>query len=327
MRAGVLDRGTSKPPSINSLVLTATVSSRQEAIRATLRRLSRVQPVTRVAVGIFALLAIGSLLAPWLAPYNPFDPAALDLMDAFLPPSWMADGESRYLLGTDDQGRDLLSAILYGSRLSLAVGFAAVLMAATIGCSLGLIAGYSGGWLDAMVMRTADVQLAIPGMLIALMIGGISRTALPSELQGEMSLLVLIVAIGIADWPQYARVVRSGTMVEKQKDYVAAARLLARSSPYILCRHVLPNILPPVMVLASVGLAVAITTEATLSFLGVGMPPTTPSLGTLIRIGQDFIFSGEWWIGFLPATVLVALVLSVNLIADSLRDRFDPKLS
>jgi peptide/nickel transport system permease protein len=261
-----------------------------------------------------------------VAPFNPFDPGAVRLMDAFTPPAWAGQGMGAYLLGTDDQGRDLLSTILYGSRISLLVGFSAIVFAAVFGTLLGVLCGYRGGWLDMVVMRAADVQLTIPSILIALMIDGIARTALPRELHNEIAIFVLIFAIGVADWPQFARVARSAALVERNKDYVAAARVIGQPDWVIVLRHVLPNTLGPVLVLATVGLALAVLSEATLSFLGVGVPPTQPSLGTLIRVGQSFLFSGEWWITFFPALTLVLLVLAVNVLGDWLRDALNPKL-
>jgi peptide/nickel transport system permease protein len=287
----------------------------------------RRSPLVVVATLMTIAFILAATFAPWVTPHDPFDPASLELMDAFTPPVWDQQmGDPRYLLGTDDQGRDMLSAIIYGSRISLIVGFAAVVFSIVLGVGIGLIAGFVGGWIDAILMRIADIQLTIPGLLIALMIDGIARTALPSGTREEFALYVVIFAIGISNWPQYARVVRSGTMSEKTRDYVAAARIIGTSSPAILWKHVLPNILGPVLVLGTLGLALAVITEATLSFLGVGVPPTTPSLGTLIRIGNDFLFSGEWWITLFPAMALVLLVLSVNLMGDWLRDALNPKL-
>lgn len=283
-------------------------------------------PITIISAVVTAVFFIGAGFAPWLAPHNPFDPATLDLMDGFTPPAWDAEGTSKFLLGTDDQGRDILSTIMYGSRVSLIVGFAAVLFSLTIGVSLGLLAGYLGGWLETVVMRLADIQLAIPAILVALMIDGIARIMLPVHLRDVMAIYVLIVAIGISDWPRYARVTRGSAMVERSKEYVAAARVIGIHPLLIIFRHVLPNVLGPVLVLATIGLALAIITEATLSFLGVGVPPTTPSLGTLIRIGNNFLFSGEWWITLFPSLGLVILVLAVNLLGDWLRDALNPKL-
>ena len=220
----------------------------------------------------------------------------------------------------------MLSAMMYGSRISLIVGFAAVLFGMTLGVVLGLLSGYFGGWLDAVIMRLADVQLTIPSILMALMVDGIVRAILDHEPEAWLAMLVLIFAIGISDWPQFARVVRGATMVEARKDYVAAAKVIGLPSFLILLRHILPNVTRPVLVIATIGLALAIVAEATLSFLGVGMPPTTPSLGTLIRVGNEYLFSGSWWITFFPAGVLVALVLSVNLLGDWLREALNPKL-
>jgi peptide/nickel transport system permease protein len=286
----------------------------------------RRSPSVVIAAVVALVIILAAIFAPLVAPYNPFDPGALKLMDAFTAPAWTDDGKAAYLLGTDDQGRDLLSTILYGSRISLMVGFAAIAFAAVFGTLIGVLCGYRGGWLDVIVMRTADVQLTIPSILIALMIDGVVRTAMPRELHHEIAIFVLIFAIGIADWPQFARVARSAALVERSKDYVAAARVIGQPSWVIVLRHVLPNTLGPVLVLATVGLALAVLSEATLSFLGVGVPPTQPSLGTLIRVGQSFLFSGEWWITFFPAMTLVLLVLAVNVLGDWLRDALNPKL-
>lgn len=283
-------------------------------------------PVTIISAVVTAIIFLSAGFAPWLAPHNPFDPATLDLMDGFTPPAWDVEGTSRFLLGTDDQGRDILSTIMYGSRVSLIVGFSAVLFSVVFGVSLGLLAGYLGGWTETVVMRMADVQLAIPAILVALMIDGIARILVPVHLRDVMAIYVLIVAIGISDWPRYARVTRGSALVERSKEYVAAARVIGIHPILIMFRHVLPNVLGPVLVLATIGLALAIITEATLSFLGVGVPPTTPSLGTLIRVGNNFLFSGEWWITLFPALFLVILVLAVNLLGDWLRDALNPKL-
>jgi peptide/nickel transport system permease protein len=247
-------------------------------------------------------------------------------MDGFTSPAWTSEGTTRFLLGTDDQGRDILSTIMYGSRVSLIVGFSAVIFSVVVGVSLGLLAGYVGGWLETAVMRLADVQLAIPAILVALMIDGIARILLPVDMRDVMAIYVLILAIGISDWPRYARVTRGSALVERNKEYVSAARVIGVHPVVIMFRHVLPNVLGPVLVLATIGLALAIITEATLSFLGVGVPPTTPSLGTLIRVGNNYLFSGEWWITLFPALFLVILVLAVNLLGDWLRDALNPKL-
>lgn len=287
----------------------------------------RNSPVTVVAAAVVLILFCGSLFAPWVAPHTPFDPGTLNLMDGFTPPMTenMFTGNT-YWLGTDDQGRDIFSAILYGARISLFVGLSAVLFAMLLGVTLGLIAGYRGGWLDTLIMRIADVQLTFPSILIALLIFGIARGLIPPESRETMAVWVLIISIGLSDWVQYARTVRGATLVERNKEYVQAARLIGQSSAVIMFRHVLPNVTGPVLVIGTIGLALAIIAEATLSFLGVGMPPTNPSLGTLIRIGQDFLFSGEWWILLFPALALLALALSVNLLGDWLRDALNPKL-
>jgi peptide/nickel transport system permease protein len=287
----------------------------------------RRSPVTILAALVALVCIGGAVLAPFLAPQNPYDLAALDLMDAGRPPAWNADqGDPRFPLGTDDQGRDMLSAIMYGSRISLLVGLCAVLFAMTVGVALGLIAGYFGGSVDALLMRIADVQLTFPAILIALLIDGIVRAALPRDLHNEIALYVVIGAIGIANWVQFARTVRGSTMVERNKEYVLAARVIGLSSARILFTHILPNVMGPVLVIATLNLGFAILTEATLSFLGVGVPPTQPSLGTLINKGNDFLFSGEWWMTIFPGLALVMMVLSVNLLGDWLRDALNPKL-
>jgi len=287
----------------------------------------RHSPVAVAATMILALLLVCSAGATWIAPYDPFDLGTLNLLDALKPPIWLPDGTAEYLLGTDGQGRDILSALMYGMRSSLLIGAGAVVGAVMLGISLGLIAGYSGGAIDSTIMRIADVQLSFPAILIALLIDGIARAVFPGNLHEIIAFPVLICAIALAGWPQYARTVRGSTMVEKNREYVQAARIIGISSPVIMFRHVLPNVLGPVLVLATVHLATAIITEATLSFLGVGVPATTPSLGTLIRIGNDFLFSGEWWITIFPGVALVLLVLSVNLLGDWLRDALNPRLS
>ena len=283
-------------------------------------------PVTVVSAIVTFLFFFVTIFAPFIAPHDPFDLASIDLMDASLPPAWFIDGETRFLLGTDDQGRDILSTIIYGSRISLFVGFVSVIFSLILGVGLGLISGYVGGRLDAFIMRVADVQLSFPAILIALLIDGLARSLLPRELHDEVALYVLVFAIGISGWVQYARTVRGQTLVEKGKEYVQAARVIGIRQWTILLRHILPNVTGPVLVIATIHLAIAIITEATLSFLGVGVPPTTPSLGTLIRVGNDFLFSGEWWITIFPGIALVLLVLAVNLLGDWLRDALNPKL-
>jgi peptide/nickel transport system permease protein len=282
-----------------------------------------------VAIGSFFVLllcVIAAIFAPWIAPHDPFDLRTLNLLDALAPPRWVEGSKPQYLLGTDDQGRDMLSAIMYGARISLLVGLASVALAIGLGVGLGLVAGYVGGKVDAVIMRIADVQLSFPAILIALLIDGVLKTVLPRDAHDTVSLLVLVLAIGLSNWVQYARTVRGCTMVEKGKEYVQAARVIGIPPLGIMARHLLPNVLGPVMVLATINIATAIVTEATLSFLGVGVPPTTPSLGTLIRVGNDFLFSGEWWITIFPGVALVVMVLSINLLGDWLRDALNPKL-
>ncbi len=287
----------------------------------------RRSPVAMVSATVALILILATILAPLIAPTNPFDPASLNLMNGFTPPMEpnAFTGES-FLMGTDDQGRDVFSTILYGMRISLFVGVAAVLFAMVLGIILGLLSGYFGGWTETIIMRTADVQLTFPSILLAMLIFGIAKGITPIEYRDQMAIWVLILAIGLSDWVQFARVVRGATLVEKNKDYVAAARIIGQSPLTIMLRHILPNVLSPVLVIATISLALAIIAEATLSFLGVGAPPTQPSLGTLIRIGQGFLFSGEWWILFFPACTLLALALSVNLLGDWLRDVLNPRL-
>ena len=287
-------------------------------------RRSRVAIVaTVVALGII----FAAILAPWIAPHDPFDPATLTLRDGFPPPMEPnAFTGNVYWLGTDNQGRDIFSAILYGARISLFVSFAAVVFGMVLGISLGLIAAWRGGWVDSFLMRIADVQLSFPSILIALLIFGIARGVIPPAYRETMAIWVLILAIGLSDWVQFARVVRGAAMVEKSKEYVQAARVIGVHPVRIVATHILPNVMGPVLVIATIGLALAIIAEATLSFLGVGVPPTQPSLGTLIRIGQGFLFSGEWWIILFPSITLLALALSVNLLGDWLRDALNPRL-
>jgi peptide/nickel transport system permease protein len=287
----------------------------------------RRSPVAVVSAAFVLILFLCAVFAPLLAPHNPFDPGSLNLMNGFTPPSTpnQFTGES-FILGTDDQGRDVFSTILYGLRISLFVGVAAVMFAMILGVLLGLVAGYRGGWTETLIMRAADVQLTFPSILVAMLITGVAKSVTPVEYRDGLAIAVLILAIGLSDWVQFARVVRGATLVEKNKEYVQAARLIGRTSNAIMLRHILPNVLSPVLVIATISLALAIIAEATLSFLGVGAPPTQPSLGTLIRIGQGFLFSGEWWILFFPAGVLLALALSVNLLGDWLRDALNPKL-
>jgi peptide/nickel transport system permease protein len=265
------------------------------------------------------------VFAGFVAPHNPFDLTTLELSDARLPPAWMEEGSAKYLLGTDDQGRDILSALMYGARVSLAVGFASVVLSVVLGVGLGLIAGFYGGWIDSALMRLCDVMLSFPAILVALLIAGVGRAIFPNA-QDSLALGVLIISITLTGWVQYARTVRGSTLVERNKEYVQAARVTGVTPLRIMRRHVLPNVMGPVLVLATIQVATAIITEATLSFLGVGAPPTSPSLGTLIRIGNDYLFSGEWWITVFPGAMLVTISLSVNLLGDWLRDALNPRL-
>jgi len=282
--------------------------------------------ITMIAAAVTAVMVFSSVFANIVSPHNPFDLASLNLLDSHIPPIWLEDGDPRFLLGTDDQGRDMLSAILYGSRISLLVGFFSVVFALVLGLGLGLLSGYVGGALDAFIMRVAEIQLSFPAILIALLVDGVARGTLAADNREDLAIYVLVFSIGISGWVQYARTVRGSAMVEKNKEYVQAARIIGIHPILIMARHVLPNVMGPVLVIATIHLAVAIITEATLSFLGVGVPPTEPSLGTLIRIGNDFLFSGEWWITIFPGIALILLVLSVNLLGDWLRDALNPKL-
>jgi peptide/nickel transport system permease protein len=286
-------------------------------------RRSRLTMVAAIVTLLFFMLAIA---APLIAVQNPFDPSELQLINSRIAPLWTADGQSPFLLGTDEQGRDVLSAILYGLRISLIVGILGVVFSGALGIALGLIAGYFGGAIDALIMRIADVQLTFPAILIALLINGVAKSLFGNRLDAMSTLAVLVIAIGLSFWVQYARTVRGSVMVEKNKDYVAAAQLIGLPAPVIMLRHVLPNTMGPILVIATINLALAIITEATLSFLGAGMPDTMPSLGTLIRIGNNYLFAGEWWIVAFPGLALAVLIVSINLLGDWLRDALNPKL-
>ncbi len=282
--------------------------------------------VTIAAAVVTLVIVLAALLAPWIAPNDPYDLRQLSLLDSHNPPAWLQGGDWRFLLGTDDQGRDVFSTILYGSRQSIAIGLMATLFAGLLGISLGLIAGYAGGTIDAFIMRAADIQSTFPAILIAMLIDGTSRALFGEQRNEQVVFWVMVLSIGLSFWVQYARTVRGSTLVEKNKDYVLAARLIGIRPSKILFRHVLPNVVGPVLVIATINLALAIITEATLSFLGLGLPPTQPSLGTLIQIGQKYLFAGEWWIAIFPGLTLAALVLAVNLLGDWLRDALNPKL-
>ncbi|MBE0692860.1 MAG: ABC transporter permease [Aquamicrobium sp.] len=281
--------------------------------------------VTVAAAVVTAVLVVGALGAPWLAPHDPYDLSALNLMDSLLPPAWLEGGDWRYVLGTDNQGRDILSTIMYGTRLSLIVGLCSVLLAMVVGILLGLVSGYLGGLVDSVVMRIADVQLTFPAILVALLIDGVIKATARGSNE-NLAMAAVVFAIGLSFWVQYARTVRGSVLVEKGKEYVMAARVLGLGPATIMSRHLLRNIMTPVLVIGTINLALAIIAEATLSFLGVGIPSTQPSLGTLIRIGNDYLFSGEWWIAVFPAAVLGTLVLAVNLLGDWLRDALNPRL-
>ena len=286
----------------------------------------RRSPVALISALLLLVILVGALGSSWLAPYNPFDLATLNLMDSLQPPAFLPEGTSAHLLGTDDQGRDVLSAIMYGSEISIVVGVSSVLFAVAVGVTIGLVAGYLGGGADAALMRMADIQLSFPAILIALLVDGIVSVSLPRSLAEHLEIYVLIFAIGISFWPQFARTVRGSTLVERGKEYVMAARVIGLSPARIMVTHILPNVLGPVLVVGTLTLGLAIVSEATLSFLGVGLPPTQPSVGTLIRIGNDFLFSGEWWITVFPGITLVLMVLSINLLGDWLRDALNPRL-
>jgi peptide/nickel transport system permease protein len=285
----------------------------------------RTSPTAIVAAVIAFICVFCAVFAPWVAPHNPFDLATLELSNARLPPAWSAEGSRNFLLGTDDQGRDILSALMYGARISLAVGFASVVLSVVIGVSFGLAAGFLGGWVDSVLMRLCDVMLSFPAILVALLIAGVGRAIFPNAHEA-LAFGVLIISITLTGWVQYARTVRGSTLVERNKEYVQAARVTGVAPLRILRSHVLPNVMGPVLVLATIQVATAIITEATLSFLGVGAPPTSPSLGTLIRVGNDYLFSGEWWITIFPGAMLVLIALSVNLLGDWLRDALNPRL-
>jgi peptide/nickel transport system permease protein len=303
----------------------AAGARRRFMLPAPLRRLLRAPAATLAAI-VLVLVVAAALLAPWLAQTNPYDLATLDLLDSHLPPAFMAGGDPRFLLGTDSQGADLLSLILYGLRTSLMVGLMAVSISVALGTVAGLASGYAGGLLDSVVMRVADVQFTFPAMLLALLIGGISQSLLPADKRAVFAVPIVVLALGISHWPHFARLVRGAALVERQKDYVAAARLGGRGHLAIMFGQILPNVLNPVLVLATLDIAFAIMAEATLSFLGFGVPPTEPSLGTLIRIGYGYLFSGEWWVVIFPALTLSGMLVAVNVFGDWLRDQLDPRL-
>lgn len=302
--------------------------SRLEGLRdSDLWQSFRAHPSAMFAAALLLVLALTAMVAPWITPQDPYDLAALELWNSEIPPIWNAQGQWPFLLGTDVQGRDIFSAILYGSRISLIIGFASVILALVVGLSLGLVAGYFGGWVDNVIMRVGDVLLSMPFILIAILISAIATASLPPDLKSALAAPILIVAIALPSWVQYARTVRASAMVERKKEYVQAARLIRVKPWRIMLHHILPNTLTPIMVAATLNFGLAILSEATLSFLGVGMPTDQPSLGTLIRIGNQYLFSGLWWIVVFPAIQLCLIVLSVNMIGDWLRDALNPKLN
>jgi len=299
---------------------------RQASIENELLYLFLRSPAALIGALISTLCVTGALLAPWLAPTNPYDIASFDLLDSMIPPSWSENGDDRFWLGTDDQGRDLFSAILYGTRLSLLVGVLSVGFAAILGVSIGLVSGYLGGRFDTFIMRIADIQLSLPAILTALLIDGIARGILPQQRHDELMIVVLTLAIGLSLWVNFARTARASTFVERNKEYVQAAEIMGMHPLRIMLVQILPNIMGPILVILTVDLAVAVLLEATLSFLGVGVPPNQPSLGTLIRIGTEYLFSGDWWIVLFPAGMLVTLIIAVNVLGDFLRDALNPRL-
>jgi len=282
--------------------------------------------VAMFSFAVFLAFFIAALFAPIISPTNPYDLTSIDLMDSELPPSWLEDGEERFLLGTDDQGRDILSTILYGSRLSLTIGFLAVAVQLVFGIVIGLSAGYFGGRIDNLLMRVADIQLSFSTMMVAIIITAIFKASFGAEFFAEYAVIMLVVIIGIAEWPQYARTIRASVIAEKKKEYVEAAQVMGFKSMRIMFRHILPNCLSPILVISTVQVANAIMSEAALSFLGLGLPVDQPSLGALISIGFKYIFSGAWWITIFPGIVLISLVLVINLLGDWLRDVFNPKI-
>ncbi len=295
-------------------------------LESDLFRSFRRSPAAILAFGLAIVFIVLALAAPYITQQNPYDPASYDIMVSNLPPAWMAGGEREFLLGTDDQGRSLLALILYGLRISMFVGVLSIALAMSFGTVFGLVSGFLGGWVDVVMMRIADIQLSFPPILVALLIDGIARAALPAGQRETLGLAVLVFAIAVSKWVLFARTVRSSVMVEKRKEYVDAARLMFRHPAAVMFRHILPNTIGPLMVLATINFAMAILTEATLSFLGAGVPPTTPSLGTLIKIGNDYLFSGVWWITIFPGITLILLVFAFNMLGDWLRDALNPRL-
>ena len=283
----------------------------------------------KVAIASFSVLmlfVIISFSAPLIAPFDPYDPMQIDIMDSDIPPSWNENGDERFYLGTDSQGRDMLSTMMYGTRISIVIGLFAVLLQMVLGISLGLVSGYLGGRVDSFLMRLADIQLSFSTLMVAIVVLAIFQASLGADLYGEYAIFMLIMVIGIAEWPQYARTIRASVLAEKEKEYVDAVRVIGLGPMRIMFRHILPNTLSPILVISTVQVANAIMSEAALSFLGLGMPVNQPSLGSLINSGFEYILSGSWWITFFPAVALVLLVLVINLLGDWLRDVLNPRL-
>jgi peptide/nickel transport system permease protein len=293
--------------------------------RQQLWRQLKANKVAMLSSCVLLLLLLIGLLAPWLSPFDPADLTQQSIMDAELPPAWYGQGDSRYLLGTDGLGRDLLSSVMHGIRTSLWVGFWAVLLQLCLGTILGLCAGYFGGWVDRIVMRLADLQLTFSSLMLAILVLAITRAAIGPQEYHLWSPWLLVLVLGLADWPQYARTLRASVLNEKHKDYVAAAQVLGFSSRHIMVLHILPNTLSPLLVIATLQVAHVILAEAALSFLGIGMAYGNPSLGGMIGSGFEYMLSGLWWITLVPGLALVLLLLSINLVADWLRDALDPK--
>ena len=285
---------------------------------------SRVAPTAAI---VLCVVAFAALFAAFVAPYDPYDLASIDLSEAQSPPAWTAAGSAAHLLGTDEQGRDLLSAIIYGARTSLFVGVASVLLAAGLGASAGLAAGYRGGFVEAIAMRAADVQMTIPDIMMALLVSGLLHALLPRDMATSAASATIVLAIGLANWPQYARVLRACAARERARDYVASAIVSGVGPLRIVLGHVLPNVAGPLCVLVTQGVASAILAESALSFIGVGMPITQPSLGTLIRAGNAYMLSGEWWTVVFPAVTLSMIVFSINILGDWLKDILNPRLT
>lgn len=311
---------------MSSMVDTGEPTRLQRIWQSNMAYSFRRNPVAVVSLVIFLIIAVMSLLAPVIAPFDPYDPASIDIMNSEYPPAWVDGSEPDFILGTDDQGRDLWSTILYGTRLSLIIGLCAVGLQAFLGISIGLIAGYIGGRLDNILMRLADIQLSFSTLMVAIIFLAVTQAMFGSETFNQYAIFFLIAVIGVAEWPQYARTVRATVLAEKKKEYVDSARVLGFGAGRIMVRHILPNSLSPIFVISTVQVANAIISEASLSFLGLGMPPSQPSLGSLISSGFDYIFSGSWWITAIPGVVLVVLVLVINLLGDWMRDVLNPKL-